>query len=216
MSVRRRNILCRERLQIILRALAHGPVEMRRLQRHQNATLWELDQAEAAGWVRTFFRESQKGMATHMIAATGLCNALPPLRKDIEAPISLRHAEFARRSVREGVRRGMNFAGIHFPPILEIYPRVYPGVRNKCVANAAASRLMKRKDVRAARAWYYAVLSGEVAAGEPMPIWPSKILERLARSRQPVRGKSTIMDRTHGSRDEVRNSSLPVNEAHCI
>jgi hypothetical protein len=180
MSVRRRNILCRERLQIILRALAHGPVEMRRLQRHQNVTLWELDQAEAAGWVRTFFRESQKGMATHMIAATGKCNPLPPLRKDIEAPISLRHTEFARRSVCEGVPRGMNFAGIHFPPILEVYSQVYSGVRDKGVANAAASRLLKRKDVRAARAWYYAVLNGEIAASEPMPKWPSKIWERLA------------------------------------
>jgi hypothetical protein len=115
-----------------------------------------------------------------MIAATGWTDCmLPPLRKNIETAISPKHAEFARRSVREGVRREMNFAGIHFPPILEVYPRVCPGVRNKCVANAAASRLMKRKDVRAARAWYYAVLNGELAAGEPIPKWPSKIWERL-------------------------------------
>jgi hypothetical protein len=179
MSLRRWNILCRERLQIILRALDHGPVEMRRLQRHQNATLWELDQAEAGGWVRTFFRESRRGRATHMLAATGKYSPLPPLRRDIEAPISRRHVEFARFSVFDGVPRGISFAGIHFPPILEVYPRVYSGVRKKGVANAAASRLMKRKDVRAARAWYYAVLNGELAAGEPMPKWPSKIWERL-------------------------------------
>ena len=75
--------------------------------------------------------------------------------------------------------RGMNFAGIHFPSMLEVYLCVYPGVRNRWIASAAASRLMKRKDVQVARAWYYAVLNGELAAGERMSIWPSQIVERL-------------------------------------
>jgi hypothetical protein len=60
----------------------------------------------------------------------------------------------------------------------QIYQLVYPGVRNKRVANAAR-HAMKREDVRAACAWYYAVLDGELTAGEPMPMWPSKVLERL-------------------------------------
>ena len=180
MSLRRWNLLCRERLQIILRALDHGPVEMRRLQRHQNATLWELDQAEAAGWIRTFFRESQKGRATHMIAATGRNDCvLPPFRKDIETTISPKHAEFARRSVREAVRMGMNFAGLRLQSVHQVYLRVYSGVRNKNAANAAASRLMKRKDVRLVRAWCHAVVNGELAADERMPIWPSQIVKRL-------------------------------------
>jgi hypothetical protein len=42
---------------------------------------------------------------------------------------------------------------------------------------------MKREDVRAARAWYYAVLGGDLTAGEPMPMWPSKVLERTERAR---------------------------------
>jgi hypothetical protein len=57
--------------------------------------------------VRTFFRESRKGRATHMIAATGRNDCvLPPLRKNIETAISPKHAEFARRSVHEGGKGG--------------------------------------------------------------------------------------------------------------
>ena len=52
------------------------------------------------------------------------------------------------------------------PKCLRTYPRLS---RRRAVATAATAQLMRRRDVQAARAWYYAKLAHEIPRDEPMP-----------------------------------------------
>jgi len=82
-----------------------------------------------------------------------------------EKPISIRHEAFARRAVFEACPRGSRFF-VAVPPLYAAYLRTYHGARSKAGARASTSRLMKRRDVRVAVQWFYAVLNGEVPRGK--------------------------------------------------
>ena len=55
----------------------------------------------------------------------------------------------------------------------------FPGATKRRAHTACASRLIRRGDVRAARAWYYATYEGDVPRGESMPDTASGILQRV-------------------------------------
>jgi hypothetical protein len=174
------NVLCREKLNHILRLLKDGPVGVRHLWLFHKVCEWELEEAQRLGWIRIFFRESPKGRPARMAESTERDDAkLPPRRREI-GEISFRHETFARRSVYESVKGGMRFAGYCLPPLYMACLRTYPRLsRRRAVATAATAQLMRRREVQAARAWYYAVMNREILRDEPMPRTVMGIRARL-------------------------------------
>jgi hypothetical protein len=76
--------------------------------------------------------------------------------------------------------RSARIAGIILPGFVEAYLWTYGNARSRAGARASTSRLMKRRDVRAAMQWFYAQLSHEIPADELMPDTVSRIRNRLA------------------------------------
>jgi hypothetical protein len=180
MADMRPNILCLERLYRIERVLKGGPKTLWRMRCYHEIYEWEVEQAAEFGWVRIFFRELPRGPAARMAELCERADAkLPRPRRQIEREIGWKHREFAQRSVFECVPRGMRFCHFRMPPVYVAYLHTYPQARSKAVARAAASRLMRRRDVQAAQAWYYAILNHEVSKEEPMPRTLSGIRARL-------------------------------------
>jgi hypothetical protein len=173
-------MLCLEKLYHILRLLKDGPVGVRHLWLFHKVCEWELEEAQRLGWIRIFFRESPKGPAARMAESSERDDAkLPPTRRLI-GEISFRHEEFARRSVFESVQGGMRFAGYCLPPLYMACLRTYPRLsRRRAVATAATAQLMRRREVRAARSWYFAIMNSEIPRDEPMPRTVSGIRARL-------------------------------------
>ena len=141
---------------------------------------WKVEQAAELGWVRIFFRESLRGPAAGMAELSGNTDAkLPRFRRQIEKEISRKLEVFARRSVFKCIPRGMENYRFHLPPIYVAYLRCYSKALSKAVARAAAARLMRRRHVQAARAWYYARVCQEIPQAEPMPRTVSGIRARF-------------------------------------
>ena len=67
------------------------------------------------------------------------------------------------------------------PGFVEAYLWTYDNARSLAGARASTSRLMSRRDVRAAVQWFYAQVSNEIPREEPMPKTVSGIRARLAR-----------------------------------
>lgn len=92
-----------------------------------------------------------------------------------EKRIYWKHATFAERAVYDCIKNGSKFMGFNLPPFVEAYLRLYPKAKSRARARASMSRLMRRRDVRAAVQWYYAEMTGEVPRFTAMPETPSGI-----------------------------------------
>lgn len=96
-----------------------------------------------------------------------------------EKRIYWKHAEVVRHASRFCVKNGMRYMGFILLPLVEAYLRVYPKARSRAGARASMSRLMRRRDVRAAAEWFLAIESGEIPRGLIMPETPSGIRAEL-------------------------------------
>lgn len=99
-----------------------------------------------------------------------------------EKRIYWKHAMFAERAASYCVKNGMTCLGMRIPPIVEAYLWAYPKAKSRAGARACSSRLWKRRDVRAAVHWFYAVQNGEVPRGIAMPETPSGIRAELEKA----------------------------------
>ena len=174
-------ILCRERLDRICRILARcgGTATVRTLRTAPAIRDWEIEQATKLGWLTITIRKPRVGRPSRVAEFRMLTNAkFPEPRWRIEKEISIRHLLFALRSVTQAVKHGSNFCGVGIPGIVSAYVSIYkPRSRNG--AYASTSRLLKRRDVWAARQWFYAQSSGEVPHDATMPRTVSGIKMRL-------------------------------------
>jgi hypothetical protein len=98
-----------------------------------------------------------------------------------------------RRAVFHCFPRSARIAGIFLPGFVEAYlwtygnarsragarASTYGNVRSRAGARASTSRLINRRDVRAAMQWFYAQVAREIPRDEPMPMTVSGIRARL-------------------------------------
>jgi hypothetical protein len=175
-------ILCRERLDRILSILDRnaGALTMREFDRTYSVWKWEVEQAAALGWISFETRKPRTGRPARVAVKVSNCEAakLPMYRRQIEKHIGYRHANFALRSVYCGIKGGArNFRPI--PCYTSIYLSSYADAKSRRGAAASMSRLLRRYDIRAVRAWHYAQLNREVPRDEDMPQTASAIRQRL-------------------------------------
>jgi hypothetical protein len=173
--------LCRERLARIQRALNKnaGALPVRTLARSYHVWEWEIEQAAALRWIQIETRKPRTGRPSRIakIVSKPEGAKLPPYRWQIEKPIRFQHKLFAMQStcaVKHGSRKL-----VYLPTITEAYQSVFKRATKRRAATASASRLMRRSDVRAARAWYYARFDGDAPRSEPMPETATAIWQRL-------------------------------------
>ena len=173
--------LCRERLDRIRRVLERcgGTATMRDLWRSHTIYDWEVEQAAELGWLTITTRKPRVGRPSRVVGFCGGDNAkFPAPRWSIESEISIRHWWFALRSVTETVKHGTRAFGFGLPGNVSAYVNTYhPRSRNG--AHASTSRLLKRRDVRAAGQWFYAEACHELPPREPMPSTAGGIRARL-------------------------------------
>lgn len=178
----RAQVLCRERLKRIEQTLTRlgGTAPIRDLRRSHGIQYWELRQAKELGWLTIEKRKPRTGRPSYVVTFRESENAkLPPYALFIEKTICPRHRLFAKRSVFECVHRGMRRRGFpSLPGNVRAYLETYqPKSLNG--AYVSTSRLLKRRDVRAAQQWFFAQLSGEIPRHEEMPETPSGIRDKL-------------------------------------
>ena len=174
-------ILCRERLNRILSILDRnaGALTVREFARTFSVWEWEIEQAAALGWLKIETRKPRTGRPSRIATIVSKPQAakLPLYRWQIEKPIRFQHKLFAMHStcaIKHGSRKL-----VYLPTITEAYQNVFKRATKRRAATASASRLMRRSDVRAARAWYYARFDGDAPSSEPMPQTASAIRQRL-------------------------------------
>ncbi len=178
-------LLCRERLDRIKRILARnaGALTVRTLSRSYHVQPWEIEQAAALGWLEIITRKPHTGRPSRIVREVSKPEGakLPPFRWQMEKPISYRHAHFARLSTH-AMHRGSRWLaarGMGLPCTTDVYQHAFPRALKRNAAAASASRLSRRNDVKAARAWHYARFDGEIPRDEPMPRTVSAIIQRL-------------------------------------
>lgn len=178
-------ILCRERLARIQRVLNKntGALTVRDFARSFSVWEWEIEQAAALGWLKIETRKPRTGRPSRIVREVSKPEGakLPPFRWQMEKPISYRHAHFARLSTH-AMHRGSRWLaarGMGPPCTTDVYQHAFPRALGRKGAAASASRLRRRNDVKAARAWHYARFDGEIPRDEPMPRTVSAIIQRL-------------------------------------
>jgi len=173
--------LCRERLARIQHVLNKnaGAVTVRDFARSFSVWEWELEQAAALGWIEIEIRKPHTGRPSRVVRELIRPDAakLPPYRWQIEKPIKFSHARFAMLSTC-AMHRGSRL-GPGLPCTTDVYQHAFPRALKRNAAAASASRLRRRNDVKAARAWYYARFDGDVPRDEPMPRTVNAIIQRL-------------------------------------
>jgi len=174
-------ILSRERLERIQRILNRvgGSLPLRNFSRTFSVWEWEVEQAAELGFIKIDTRRPHTGRPSRIATIVSKPDAakLPPYRWQIEKPIRFQHKLFAMHSTC-AVKRGSRKL-VHLPAITDVYQSVFTRATKRRAATASASRLMRRSDVRAARAWYYARFDGDAPRSEPMPVTVSGIVQRL-------------------------------------
>jgi hypothetical protein len=177
--------LCRERLERIQRILnkSAGALTVRELARSFSVWEWEIVEAAALGWIQIETKKPRTGRPSRIVREVSKPDAakLPPFRWQMEKPISYRHAHFARLSTH-AMHRGSRWLaarGFGLPCTTDVYQSAYPRALGRKGAAASASRLRRRNDVKAARAWHYARFDGDVPRDEPMPRTVNAIIQRL-------------------------------------
>ena len=167
-----------ERIQRILEKNA-GALTVRAFARTYSVWEWEVEQAAELGWIKIEMNRPRTGRPSRIVREVSKPEGakLPPFRWQMEKPISFRHARFAMLSTC-GMHRGSRL-GPGLPCTTDIYQHAYPRALGRKGAAASASRLRRRNDVRAARAWHYARFDGEIPRDEPMPRTVCGIVQRL-------------------------------------
>ena len=181
LSLMRPFMLCRERLHRIQRILERnaGALTVREFARSFSVWEWEVEHAAELGFIKIETRKPRTGRPSRIAKIVSKPDAakLPPYRWQIEKPIRFQHKLFAMHSTC-AVKRGSRKL-VHLPAITDVYQSVFTRATKRRAATASASRLMRRSDVRAARAWYYARFDGDAPRSEPMPETATAIWQRL-------------------------------------
>ena len=168
----------RERLERLLRILAarNNELPRRELSRIYSILEWEINEAQKAGFVELIERKPPIGRPSIVVKILSKTTAakLPPLRSEIEKPISNRHWLFAMFTAYKTVKGG----GMSLLGYIEAYREAYPQAKSRNGAYASCSRLLRNPRVFAARQWYYAVANGEVPS-EAQPKTESEIWQYL-------------------------------------
>ena len=173
-------MLSRERLDRLRSVLDRqgGTETLRKLTRRFAIFPAEIDAAEALGWVEIDTRKPRTGRPSRIARLSESQAAkLPPWRSQIPRPIKHLHWRFAFLSVYQGVPRGLR--KYNFPPLGEVYRELFPAARSEAGAAASCSRLLRRRDIFAARQFYYAQLSGEIPEEGNHPSTASEIWDIL-------------------------------------
>jgi hypothetical protein len=178
-------LLCRERLARIQHFLNKNGGELTVRDFARTFSVWEceLEQAAELGWIQIETRKPHTGRPSRIVREVSRPEGakLPPFRWQMEKPISYRHAHFARLSTH-AMHRGSRWLasrGFGLPCTTDVYQSAYHRALKRNAAAASASRLRRRNDVKAARAWYYARFDGDVPRDEPMPRTVNGIIQRL-------------------------------------
>ncbi len=184
-------ILCLERLDRLTDVLARqgGSETLRQLFRRFGIHDWEVEQAAALGWVAIETRKPHTGrpsLVARILSETQTAK-LPPPREEIGRSISCRHRNFAFQSVLAFKHAPKS----HFPNLFggfsdftSVYLRCFPSARSRAGASASVSRLLHHPDVKAARAWLYALTNQEIPHDEAMPETAIGIQLRLYEARK--------------------------------
>ena len=163
------NILCRERLNRLLRVLRklEGVATIRDLQRTHGIWQWEVGQAEELGWLRVTMRKNARGPASQVaeIISNSLSAKCPPFRNGIPREIRFKHRMFAINSVMPIDAPGP--FRIRMPSKTDAYLMTYRDCRDRNAAAVGACRLMKRTDVKLMRTWLFCEVNHEIV--DPMP-----------------------------------------------
>ena len=172
--------LCRERLERIQDILSRdaGALTVREFARSFSVWEWEIEQAATLGFIEIETHKPRTGRPSRIakIVSNNPSAKLPLWRWFIEKPINYRHQLFAMHSTC-AIKYGSRLVSI--PAITDAYQSVFKRAKKRRAATASASRLMRRSDVKAARAWYYARFENATPRGEPMPRTASGIWQRL-------------------------------------
>lgn len=176
------SILCRERLNRIQRIIERnaGALTVREFTRTYSVGEWEVEQAAALGWIKIETHKPRTGRPSRIaktVSETTVAK-LPPLRCQIEKPISIRHWNFALHSVCTAIKGGTR-RFFYLPPYTNAYLRAFPAAKKRRAATASMSRLLHHPDVKATRTWFYAQVNREITREEPMPTTASGIWQRL-------------------------------------
>jgi hypothetical protein len=177
--------LCRERLYRILDVLDRnaGELPARAFTRSFSVWQWEIEAAAALGCVEIVTRKPPIGRPSRIVCKVSQPQAakLPPPRRMIEKPVSHRHWMFAMYSTHSTPygSRFMAAQGFGMPCITDAYQKAFPRARSRKAAAASASRLIRRYDVRIARACFFARVEGDVSRRDPMPQTANGIWQRL-------------------------------------
>ena len=173
--------LCRERLHRIQTVLARnaGSLPVREFARSFSVWEWEIEQAAVLGWIKIETHKPRIGRPSRIVQQVSQTQAakLPPYRSQIERPINFQHQLFAIHSTC-AIKRGSRKL-VYVPAITDVYQSVFKQAAKRRAATASASRLMRRSDVKAARAWYYAKFDGDAPRNESMPDTEKGIWQRL-------------------------------------
>jgi hypothetical protein len=166
--------LCRERLNRLLLVLTRqgGSETFRQLERRFGVWRWEVEQAAALGWVEIETCKPRTGHPSQIVRVRRSPSAkLPPCRWQIEKEISHRHWIFAMRCTLKAVKRGHGAFG----PFgasgcwTDAYQHTFGKAKSRAGARASASRLIRRQDIKAMRAWWYAKINQRIPLNEDMP-----------------------------------------------
>lgn len=187
----RLNILCRERLDRLLRVLRKvgGSATFRDLNRTFGIWAWEIEEAAELGWVSVISRKNSRGPTTWIAGIISNCSSAitPPRSHEIPRYIAFRHRRFAINSV--AVIYGVTFMDARIPSKAEAYRMTYPGCRSNAAAAVGACRLMKRLDVQLMRRWLFCEVEGEVTGIMPWTVTELvKCLDAIGRVRYVHRG----------------------------
>ncbi len=173
------NILCLERYQRILSILDRlgGAASFRDLKRTYGIYTYEIEQTEQYGETLIEVYQPRTGRPSRRISKLNkiLPAKLPPLRCEIEPSISSRHRRFAFNYCLGELGAGFSFRRRAY----FAYQQTYGKNLSVESASAAASRLLRRGDVRAAIQWTYAYYNPEIPKSEGFPRTESQIWQRL-------------------------------------
>lgn len=174
--------LCRERLERIQRVLARnaGALTIRDFTRSFSVWKWEIEQAAAQGFVKIETCKPRTGRPSLIVRSVSKPDTaeLPPPRVAIPRAISVRHWNFALVSVCRSIKWGRRRI-YRMTPLTDAYLSVFPSSKKRRAATASMSRLLRHRDVKAARAWFYARVNCEIPKEEPMPNTAQGIWQRL-------------------------------------
>ena len=156
-----------------------GSETVRQLQRRFSILRQEVAQAEALGWIvieRVKPPVGRPAVIARKLSET-MAAKLPPYRREMERPISVRHWNFAMFSAYGAIPNGCRY--LNMPATVHAYRKAFPKARRMKGAAASCSRLLRHPNVFAARQWYYAIMNGEIPRGLTWPDTPGEIWDCL-------------------------------------